>query len=98
MKIRFLSPAINELKESIEYYESKEEGLGDRFYIEFRNTIERIKNYPEAWPKFSQHTRRCRTKIFPYGVIYQLRDDEILILAVCHLRREPGYWTERLQK
>jgi hypothetical protein len=28
-------------------------------------------------------------------VIYQIADDEIFIIAVMHLNREPGYWRDR---
>jgi plasmid stabilization system protein ParE len=44
----------------------------------------------------SQNTRRCRTHRFPYGIIYQAKRDEILIVAVAHLHREPDNWLERL--
>ncbi len=40
-------------------------------------TIERITRLPETWRPLSKNTRRCRTHRFPYGVIYQLRSDEI---------------------
>jgi len=42
-----------------------------------------------------KNTRRCRTKRFPYGLIYRCKGDEILIVAVAHLHRRPGYWHDR---
>jgi hypothetical protein len=42
-------------------------------------------------------TRRCLLRRFPYGLIYALDQDDILILAVAHTRREPGYWRDRLK-
>jgi hypothetical protein len=36
-------------------------------------------------------------KRFPYGIVYQIRGDEISIVAVAHLHRQPGYWSERLK-
>ena len=59
-------------------------------------TIERITRLPEAWRPLSKNTRRCRTHRFPYGVIYQLKSDEILIVAIAHLHRDPGYWADHL--
>jgi len=35
-------------------------------------------------------------KTFPYGVIYQEREDFILIVAIANLHRKPNYWAERL--
>jgi hypothetical protein len=72
-------------------------GLGYEFATEVAATISRILRYPEAWTKLSKRTRRCRTKRFPYGVIYQIRGDKILIVAVGHLRRKPFYWHNRVK-
>ena len=40
--------------------------------------------------------RRCLADIFPYGVLYTIEDDYVLIVAVMHLSREPGYWKKRI--
>jgi ParE toxin of type II toxin-antitoxin system, parDE len=93
----FLEPAQNEFDEAINFYNQQRQGLGYEFAAEVLNTINRILRYPEAWNKLSKRTRRCRTKRFPFGVIYQIRGDRILIVAVAHLRRKPGYWRDRLR-
>lgn len=97
MVVKFLEPAQAELVEAIAYYDSQEQGLGSQFAEEVRRTIERILQYPEAWSPISKRTRRCRTNKFPYGIIYQIQGDVVLIVAVMHLRREPMTWKNRLQ-
>ena len=96
MKVRYLSVAEIELDEAYAYYEKQEIGLGLRFYTELRNTVDRIIAYPEAWSLISGEIRKCRTKVFPYGVIYQFQKEEILIVAIAHLHRKPEYWRDRL--
>jgi len=96
MDVEFLTPARVEFREAIHFYEDQKPGLGDRFAGEVRKTLERIMQFPAAWPPLSKRTRRCRVKGFPYGVIYQLRDDILLIIAVMHLHREPDSWRNRL--
>lgn len=98
MEIEFLSTAEDELEEAIVFYNLQSEGLGYEFAAEIKRTLERIIQYPDAWPKLSLRVRRCRTNRFPYGVIYQARDDLLLIIAVMHLSREPETWKERLEK
>jgi len=93
----FLEPAQIEFDEAIAFYNQQRDGLGYEFAAEVRDTINRILTHPETWTKLSKRTRRCRTKRFPYGVIYQIRGDRILIVAVAHLRRKPGYWRDRLR-
>jgi len=40
-------------------------------------------------------TRRVLVHRFPYQVVYRLTASEILIVAVAHLKRRPGYWKDR---
>ncbi len=97
MKYSFLKPARSELKEAIDFYNQRHSGLGDEFLTEVENGITRILRQPLAWTRMSENARCCRTKRFPYGLIYQVRDHEILIVAVMHLRRRPDYWRDRIQ-
>ncbi|MBI5055923.1 MAG: type II toxin-antitoxin system RelE/ParE family toxin [Nitrospirae bacterium] len=96
MKIRFFAPAEAEFLDAVSYYNTQSEGLGYEFAAEVNRTIQRIIQYPAAWAKLSERTRRCRTNKFPYGVIYQVRDETLFIVAVMHLSREPQTWKSRL--
>ena len=33
--------------------------------------------------------QRCLTRTFPFGVLFRVRTDEILIMVVMHLHRDP---------
>ena len=98
MRVEFLEPARAELQEAIAYYDSQRQGLGSEFGAEVKGTIEKILQFPEAWASLSKRTRRCRTRRFPYGIIYQVKSDFVLIVAVMHLHREPGTWRDRLPR
>ncbi len=98
MVIEFLGPAHLELTEAFAYYDSQERGLGVQFVREVRRTLERIVEFPEAWSPLSKRTRRCRTNKFPYGIVYQVRGETILVVAVMHLHREPKSWRGRLRE
>jgi toxin ParE2 len=98
LKTRFLTPARNELNEAIAHYNKQRKGLGFRFSDEVKIAIQRIVEYPEAWPQLSKSTRHCQVKRFPYGVIYYLREKELVIVAVMHNRREPNNWKNRISE
>ncbi len=90
--------AKEEFFKTINYFEECQKGLGLAFSKEVYSTIQRIIHFPSAWSKFSKNTRRCLTNRFPYGVIYQMKGEEVIIIAVMQLNREPGYWDKRIKK
>jgi len=98
MKLRFSRAAETDLAEAAAYYDEQFDGLGARLLDEVEAALGRITAFPEAWQALSENTRRCRLQRFPYGVIYRVKGDEVLVLAVAHLHREPGYWRERSEE
>ena len=96
MKIEFLEEAQFELDETIEYYNNEESGLGDDFLQEVLNALDRIVRFPEAWHPLSKNTRRCQTRRFPYGVIYTVIDELVLVISISNLHRNPTHWQDRV--
>ena len=97
MSVRFLEIAQLELDEAVAHYNAESPGLGHAFVLETMAAIERIRRFPQAWHPLGAEVRRCRLRRFPYGLIYSQEADGILVLAVAHTHREPGYWRDRLR-
>jgi hypothetical protein len=95
MNFSFHPEARDEFFDAIDYYEKCRAGLGYDFSIEVYSTIDRILVFPGAWPFVDSGIRRCITRRFPFGILYECRDENVLILAVMHLHRKPGYWKQR---
>jgi toxin ParE1/3/4 len=95
MKVEFHSKALAEMSSAAEYYDSRQPGLGDRFLDAISEAVERIERDPLAWSAAGEDVRRCLTRVFPYSILYAVERDLILVLAVAHLSREPGYWEPR---
>ncbi|MFH1196675.1 MAG: type II toxin-antitoxin system RelE/ParE family toxin [bacterium] len=95
MNYSFHPQARLELIDAVEYYEKQQRGLGKIFLEEVYFTVKRILEFPRAWTKFTKNTRRCITNKFPFAIIYQIREDEIFIVAISHLAKKPGYWKDR---
>ena len=97
MKVRFISPANNELDEAVRYYDHQLPGLGFRFFQEVTAAIDRIRFMPEAWTRIGERTRRCLLKGFPYALLYIIEPSEILITAVANLHRNPEHYNDRIR-
>ena len=96
MKYSFHPEAEFEFVQAIEYYEEREEGLGQDFAVEVYSAIERAVSHPKAWPILKEDVRRSLIRRFPYGRLYAEQDKEIYIVVVMHLRRNPDYWKNRI--
>jgi plasmid stabilization system protein ParE len=96
MSVRLLESAQAELDDAIAWYAEQAPGLGDAFLIETLKTLKLIEQYPKAWHPLTQQVRRCRLRRFPYSVIYAQEGSDLLVLAVAHQHRKPGYWRARL--
>ena len=85
MRFFFHPDAKEEFNGSVEFYEQSQPGLGLEFAEEIYAAIARVIEYPDAWPAMSENSRRCLVNRFPYGLIYQIKANEVRIIAVAHL-------------
>jgi plasmid stabilization system protein ParE len=97
MIYRFLSPALEEVRDAAVFYGGRVSGLGADFLDELDSAIERILQFPEAWGRLGDDHRRCNLRRFPYSIIYQIQPaQEIVIISVFHQSRESQSWLENL--
>ncbi len=97
MKTIFLPEAELELSEGIEFYNQQLSALGVSFLEEVRHAISFIKSYHAIGMIVESQIRKVLVRRFPYSIIYRVDPDEIVIIAVMHLKRKPRYWTKRLK-
>jgi len=97
VKYSFHPEAEAEFVQAIEYYEECEASLGYDFAVEVYSAIERTMAYPRAWPTIEEDIRRSLVRRFPYGILYAEEDEELFIVAVMHLHRDPDYWKHRIK-
>jgi plasmid stabilization system protein ParE len=96
--VRYLPRARGELREAIRYDEEQRPGLGAEFRDEYVAALERVRLFPESGRVVSPRTRRCLLRRFSHALIFQPLPGEILVVAVAHLSRNPGYGSDRLQE
>jgi len=84
-----------EIKASYQWYEKQAKGLGEDFLAELQQSFGVITQYPNSWPPFGNNIRRFLLNKFPFSVIYSPSEKQILVLAVMHNKKRPGYWIKR---
>ena len=96
MRYEFHPEARLEFRESAAFLEGCRPGLGVAFTNEIEAILRRIIEAPDRWPFLDEDVRRCLARRFPYGILYTIEADYILIIAIMHCSRKPGYWRDRL--
>lgn len=94
-RIHIREAAESDIRSAIQWYESQQRGLGQRFELELEDTLEVIAEYPEAAGLIDPQTRRQKIRRFPYGVMYRVRGSIVQVLAVMHLHQREEAWRER---
>jgi toxin ParE1/3/4 len=69
--------------------------LGLAFVAEFERALGLLCDHPRLGPVWRGTTRRFLLQRFPYGIIYQVKSDEIRVIALAHQSRRPEYWRGR---
>jgi plasmid stabilization system protein ParE len=87
--------ALAEIDEAAAWYEDQREGLGREFVGAVSSSIEAIKRTPLQYQKVFKDRRRAIVARFRFNLIYVVRDNEIVILACLHGRRDPQRWRAR---
>ncbi|HNZ28246.1 MAG TPA: type II toxin-antitoxin system RelE/ParE family toxin [Spirochaetota bacterium] len=95
MNYKIVFEASKEIEEAIEYYDLLNKGLGSKLLKELENSLKIICEYPESCVRISKKFRRCLLRRFPYGIIYTIYNNEIIITAFMNLYRKPNYWKNR---
>ena len=96
LPLEFHPEALAELERAKTWYDSQRPGLGESFFQEITTAISRIREAPSTWPEYQRGTRRFLVHRFPFAVIYGQGSRGLLVVAVMHPKRRPGYWTSRL--
>jgi plasmid stabilization system protein ParE len=96
MTLIILGEAEREFAESVDYYESREPGLGLRFRDDVVEAVDRILRNPQSPRPRSKGYRRINLRVFPHYIAYIIREETIWIVAIAHGYRRPEFWIDRI--
>ena len=96
--IRYHPAAAVDLLAEVRFLENQAPGLGRRFLAEVRRAEGLIREFPEVAEPVDGSVRKHVLQTFRYSVFYSVEDDGILVLAIAHHRRRPGYWLGRTKE
>ena len=100
MKLRVLSPALNEIAAAALWFDAQRTGLGQEFWLCVDETLEHLEKHPLEFGRseFATSELNLRTAVvrrFNYVIHFLIDADEVQVVAVAHAARRPGYWLRR---
>lgn len=87
--------AIEEAQAAYQWYYDKEPDIAIAFMAELDQAINKVVQNPSQWSPYLHGTRRYLLRRFPFSIVYREDYNGVLILAIAHGRRRPGYWRAR---
>jgi toxin ParE1/3/4 len=97
LPFRFHPAAEAELLAAIDWYAARDTDVATELASVVRDALVLIAQVPDAWPTWpGREDLRVRVlRRFPFSIIYALAAEAIVVVAVAHHRRRPGYWLRR---
>lgn len=87
VKLVFTPGAMGDLREASHWYGEQQQGLEVRFTFAVELALRRVEASPAAYAIWHETFRRVAIRPFAYFLVYQIRDRDIIIVAVIHERR-----------
>ena len=95
-EIEYLDEALEEAEAAARWYADRSATAAIGFSEEIDAAESAILRLPDAWPRFDHGTRRYLLRRYPFSVVYRADPNRILVVAIAHGHRRPGYWRSRL--
>jgi plasmid stabilization system protein ParE len=95
MKLRFLPAAREELDAGAAYLDERVLGLGKELVDDVERTGSLLCQFAQMGRPLDSIHRAIPLQRFSFNLVYRIGGDEIIVVAVAHKRRRPGYWRQR---
>ena len=97
LSVEYVLAAARDVREQSGYYSAKAPGLEKRFIAALTECERFVVSNPEGLPRIDDSTdiRSAVLRRFPFRLLYVVRGDVVLVLAVAHTAREPSQFLER---
>ncbi len=94
--IEFLDEALEEAEDAARWYAERSSEAAAAFVEELERSVAEIQRAPGTWPAYEYDTRRFLLARFPFSIVYRVEPNRLVVVAVSHAHRRPGYWKGRI--
>jgi plasmid stabilization system protein ParE len=96
LEAELLAPARDDFDESYFWYRKQSVRAAERFELTIDAAIQKLCDDPKIGIRIDdEHWFYRLKKSFPFYLVYRIEPTTIIVVAVAHNRRDPGYWRGR---
>lgn len=94
LPVDYLPNARRDFDESFDWYAARSAPAAARFVNALDSALAAIATDPNRFAAIDDFHRQCPVSRFPFRVVYRVATDRIVIVAIAHAKRRPGYWKQ----
>jgi plasmid stabilization system protein ParE len=95
LPIDYLPEACRDFDESFDWYAERSREAAVRFVIAIDAALSAIAAEPQRFAVVDDLHRACPVARYPFRIVYRVTPDRVVVVAVAHAKRRPGYWKDR---
>ena len=95
LPVDYLSGARRDFDESFDWYAERSVQAAVRFTNAVDAALITVAADPTRFAARDGVHRECPVRKFPFRIVYRLVEDRVLVVAIAHAKRRPGYWRQR---
>jgi len=93
--IEYLAGARSDFDESFDWYAGRSAGAAIGFASAVDDALAIILEDPGRFPRTHGGCAYCALKRFPFRIVFRNERDRLVVVAIAHAKRRPGYWQGR---
>jgi plasmid stabilization system protein ParE len=95
LAVEYLPDAHRDFDESFDWYAARSTQAALSFAEAVDAALSAVAADPERFLAVDDRHRECRLRRFPFRIVYRVVNDRVLVVAIAHAKRRPGYWGGR---
>jgi plasmid stabilization system protein ParE len=93
--LEFHAGARRDFDQSFDWYARRSTRAATGFATAIDDAVAEIVENPERFPGTRAGCRYCSLKRYPFRIVFRHTHHRVVIVAVAHAKRRPGYWSKR---
>jgi plasmid stabilization system protein ParE len=94
--VEYLDAARTDFDASFDWYKNRSAIAAIGFALAVDEAISKIVAEPHRFPSTLGECRYCSLRRYPFRIVFRDEPGRVVVVAVAHAKRRPGFWHDRV--